>query len=238
MKPLIESLDVRRLVRVEDLKPTVILMLAAVLLSIHRNFGSVEFALRTFSQAQDLKAAIFMFATAFLLLGLVPLVVIVFLFRDRAATYGFQLGDWKLGATFVLTLFPIITIALLYPASQTHEMRAFYPLAKHASTSISGFLSLQITRVVLFYTAWEFFFRGFMLFGLRSYVGDWLAICIQMIPQCLWHIGMPTGELLSSIAGGVLFGIMAIKTKSLLWPLVLHSLIGISLDVFIVITSR
>jgi membrane protease YdiL (CAAX protease family) len=212
-------------------------MLAAVLLSVHRNFGSMEFALRTFSQVQDLKAAVFMFAAASLLLGLVPLVVIVSLFREKAATYGLQLGDWKLGATFVLALFPIITIALLYPASQTHEMRAFYPLAKHASTSMSGFLTLEITRVVLFYTAWEFFFRGFMLFGLRPYVGDWLAICIQVIPQCLWHIGMPTGELLSSIAGGILFGIMAIRTNSLIWPLVLHSLIGITLDLFIVITS-
>jgi membrane protease YdiL (CAAX protease family) len=96
---------------------------------------------------------------------------------------------------------------------------------------------LEAPRGALFYTAWEFFYRGFMLFGLRRYVGDWLAICIQTIPQCLWHIGMPTGEILSSIAGGILFGIMALRTRSILWPMLLHFSIGVFLDLFIVLRT-
>lgn len=65
-------------------------------------------------------------------------------------------------------------------------------------------------------------------------MGPWLAILVQTIPSCLWHIGVPTGELLSAIAGGILFGVMAIRTNSIVWPFIMHCLIGIVLDLFIV----
>jgi membrane protease YdiL (CAAX protease family) len=170
-----------------------------------------------------------MFLTAFLLLGALPALVVSG-FGERLRDYGVQLGDWKTGVKTILILFPVIAAALLYPASQTAEMRAFYP-------SDPRLAPLEMARGALFYTAWEFFFRGFMLFGLRKYVGDWLAICIQTIPSCLWHIGCPTGEIVASIAGGFLFGLMAIRTKSIVWPFLLHFLIGVGLDVLIVVTK-
>lgn len=235
MRAMLKMLDLRSLVRSNEMKPSVILIVSVILLSVQRNFGSVEFAQTAFKPSGGLLAPLYMFSTAFVLLGLVPLALIVFAFRDDPRTYGLRIGDWKAGMQTTGLLFPIIAIALLYPASLTGEMRNFYPFAREAGDSASDFLLLEIPRGVLFYTAWEFFFRGFMLFGLRPYVGDWLAICIQTIPSCLWHIGMPTGELLSSIAGGVLFGVMAIRTNSILWPFCLHYLIGIGLDLLIVV---
>jgi uncharacterized protein len=236
MNTLFKALDIRTLLRKEDMTPTLILILSALVLSIDRYFGSIEFAGRLLSTGRGIEASLFMFAALFLLLGALPLMVILFVFREHPRAYGIQLGDWRLGIKLTLVLFPLIAAALLLPASQTKEMREFYPLAREAAVSPVGFLVLQIPRVLLFYTAWEFFFRGFMLFGLRRHVGSWLAVCIQTVPQCLWHIGMPTGEIMSSIAGGMLFGIMAVRTNSIVWPLVLHSLIGITLDAFIVAT--
>jgi len=220
-----------------QLEPTVILLLSSLLLSLHRCFGSIEFATQTFEGWSGLVASVYMFGTAFLLLGIVPFCVIVFLLGRDPREYGLSLGDWRLGSLITLTLFPAIACGLLFPASMTPEMREFYPFAPEAADSPATFAALELSRGLLFYTSWEFFFRGFMLFGLRRYVGDWLAICTQVIPQCLWHIGMPTGEIFSSIAGGVLFGVMALRTNSILWPLLLHWLIGVGLDVFIVVTS-
>lgn len=94
---------------------------------------------------------------------------------------------------------------------------------------------LEIPRILLFYTAWEFMFRGFLLFGLRPLLGDWMAICVQVVPSSLWHIGLPSGELFAAIAGGVLFGVMAVRTRSIVWPFVLHSLIGVGLDLMIIL---
>jgi membrane protease YdiL (CAAX protease family) len=236
MKNQSSVVDIRSLIRAQDVKPTIILIVSALLLTVDRYFGSIEFARRTFASVSSFDAALFMFASAFVLMILVPLAVVVFGFREPLKSYGFTLGDWKGGLFLVLVVFPIVALALLYPASHTGEMRAFYPFDKGAGDSLVSFLRLQLTRTALFYTAWEFFFRGFMLFGLRKYVGDWLAICIQTIPSCLWHIGMPTGEIFSSIAGGILFGVLAIRTNSIFWPFLLHCLIGIGLDFFIVMS--
>lgn len=236
MRTLLNILDLRASIGTGELKPTVILLMAALVPVIHRYFGSVEFAVRWFAPVSESLPAIFMFATAFLLLGIVPFGVLVLGFREPLSEYGLRLGKWKEGLGVVAVAFPIIALAMLYPAAQTAEMRAFYPFDKSAGLSAISFLQFELLRGMFFYTAWEFFFRGFMLFGLRRYVGDWLAVCIQTIPSCLWHIGMPTGEIISSIAGGVLFGLMALRTRSILWPFLLHYAIGVGLDAFIVLT--
>jgi len=237
MKEYMKTLGLQSLLKEIELEPTIILIMSALLLSVHRLFGSIEFSRGVFDTWSGLESSLFMFGAAFVLLGLIPLATIVCVFRKHPAEYGLQVGNWRLGLQTNFILIPVIALALLYPASQTPEMRSFYPFAKEAIDSPLAFMMLEIPRGLFFYTAWEFFFRGFMLFGLRRYVGDWLAICIQVIPQCLWHIGMPTGEILSSIAGGILFGIIALRTNSIFWPLLLHYVIGLGLDVLIVVTS-
>jgi membrane protease YdiL (CAAX protease family) len=237
VKRLIEKLGLENLFLRSDLKPVVILLLPAFLLTIHRYYGSIEFAEAYFPSFSRLHATYFMFSTAFFLLGFIPLTIVLFLFRESPKEYGIQFGDWKFGITAVLVLFPLIAGLLLFPSSFTPEMKEFYPFDKGAGNSVFAFLRLEIPRGLLYYSAWEFFFRGFMLFGLRKRMGDWLAICIQTLPSVLWHIGMPSGEIFASIFGGILFGILALRTRSILWPLLLHFLIGVGLDFFIVILS-
>ena len=228
MRDILRILDPRPEMDAGDRKATLLLMLSTLLVAAHRQFGSIQFAPRVWPGANALEAALYMFVTAFVLLGAFPAAVVAAR-GERWRDYGVQLGDWKAGVRAVAVLFPVIAIALLYPASQTAEMRAFYPFDARLAP-------LEAARGVFFYTAWEFFFRGFLLFGLRKRVGDWLAICIQTVPSCLWHIGCPTGEIVSSIPGGILFGLLAIRTNSIVWPFVLHFLIGAGLDVLITVT--
>jgi len=220
----------------KDLKPSVILLGSALLLTLQRYFGFAGFANSNTGMGNPYSPTIFMFASAFFLLGIIPVCIIWFVFKERCRDYGLCIGDKAFGFKSVFILFPVIAVALLLPASQTPEMRNFYPFDQSITSVSSSFIQLQLWRGILFYSAWEFFFRGFMLFGLRKYGGDWFAICIQTIPQCLWHIGMPTGEILSSILGGILFGFLALRTGSILWPFILHYLIGITMDSFIILT--
>lgn len=237
MKQLLNILDPRALWTSEQVKPTVILILAALVPTLHRAFGSIEFARLTFLWVGEFQSILYMFGAALLLMGVLPLVVIRAVFREPLKSYGLQIGDWRKGLPVAALLFVLIAVFLLYPSSQTEEMRSFYPFDKSAGDSIYSFLRLEISRGLLFYTAWEFFFRGFLLFGLRKVYGDWTAILIQTIPSCLWHIGMPSGEILGSIAAGILFGILAIRTRSILWVFLLHLFIGVGTDLFIVITG-
>ncbi|UCE06488.1 MAG: CPBP family intramembrane metalloprotease [bacterium] len=235
-KQLITILNPKGLCYREQIKPTLLLLLSAILPTIHIYFGSIDFARNTFPSISGFGASNYMFISMFVLMGLLPVAIVLFLFKDSLRDYGLTIGDWRKG--FPLTTFLVIIIAglMLYPSSQTADFRNIYPLDKSAGETLFNFIRFEILRGLFFYTAWEFFFRGFMLFGLRKFVGEWIAICVQTIPSCLWHIGLPTGEIFASIVAGILFGIIAVRTNSILWVLILHFLIGLFLDLFIVIT--
>ena len=226
-----------QIIDAKSVKPVIVIIASTLLVVLHRYYGSVEFAENLFESGNTFLKPSYMFASAFLLLGLIPVLIITFGFNERLKDYGLTVGDKKAGMLSLVVLTPLIVLALIYPSSQTAEMKNFYPFDPAAHLSIQNFIQLEFWRVILFYTAWEFMFRGFMLFGLRKYVGDSMALCIQVIPSCLWHIGMPSGEIISSIPGGILFGILALRTRSIIYPLILHCIIGISMDLLIVVTN-
>ena len=236
MKALFKSFDGQDLIQGIKLKPSVILIGSSLLVSIHWYFGSISFASENSIISNAINPVVYMFAAAFILFGIIPALIIKLGFKESLRDYGLRLGDWRFGLKANLILFPPILLILLLPAAYTPEMRDFYPFDRNI-TGISGaWIQMEIWRGVLYYSAWEFFFRGFMLFGMRKYVGDWGAICIQLIPQCLWHMGVPVSEVFSSIPGGILFGYLALRTGSIFWPFLIHYLIGIGMDFLILIT--
>ena len=219
-----------------EMKPAVVLLASVTIVAFHRYFGRITFAPRLFPSISSRDAALFECATTFILMGLVPLAIVTLIFRESGKGYGLRLGDWKFGLKFIAITFPIIAAVSLYPATKIPEMRVFYPIDPGAGSSVSAFLQLQLPSAVLL-MGWEFLFRGFMIFGLRDRVGDWTAICIQTLPSALWHIGLPFGVTFGAIPGGVMFGYLSIRTNSIIWPWLLHYLIWVGLDLFIVLTS-
>ncbi len=223
----------------EKLKTSTILISAPLLLTAQRYYGSMDFFTEHFgaaipTQDQDFFAALYFFSSSFLLFGVLPLLLIRFVFRERLRDYGLCLGDCRKGAFALLILIPLIALFFLLPSSHLEDFRSYYPFAKSIKSSFGNFILFETLRGLLFYTAWEFFFRGYMLVGLKLTFGAWQSILIQTIPSCLWHIGTPDGEIFGSIAGGILFGIFVLQTRSLLWAFLLHWSIGFLLDFFIV----
>lgn len=236
MRSLLKMYDGQNLSEGFQKKPTIILLSSAVLVTIHCYFGSIGFAQSSPAISGFINPVTYMFLSAFILFGLIPVLTVKLVFRETLESYGVRIGDWKFGLKSTMILFPPILFLLLLPSSQMAEMRSFYPFDRNITSFSPQFFHMEISRGILYYAAWEFFFRGFMLFGLRNYVGDWMAICIQVIPQCLWHIGMPSGEIFSSILGGILFGYLALKTGSIIWPFLLHYLISLGMDFLIILT--
>lgn len=229
-------LNIKHVIPRDELKPISILFLSVLILAVHKSFGSVQFAQQIFPGISENNSVIYMFITTFILLGIIPLFLINIIFKESIKEYGLSIGDWKKGLKIIAIIFPVIAVFVLYPSIYNQEMVNFYPQSKEVAGSPKLLLKFEAMRILFFYTGWEIFFRGFMLFGLRKYVGDAMVVCVQIIPSCLWHIGMPTGEIFASIFGGILFGIMALKTGSILYPYVLHCLIGLTLDLFIVLS--
>ena len=73
-----------------------------------------------------------------------------------------------------------------------------------------------------------------MQFGLRDRLGDWNAILVQTLASSLLHVGKPFGETVGAVLGGLVWGVVAFRSRSLLVPLLTHWLLGLSLDLFIV----
>lgn len=219
------------------------LILSAIIPTLHVYFGSRVFFIKNFGHiftnqyALDYYSVLYLFASAFILMGVIPILVIKLIFKNSLTEYGLKIGNWKLGLKSVLILFPIILILFLIPAAYQREIREFYPLFRPALNDLSILINIEIFRGIIYYSAWEFFFRGFVIFSLRQYVGDWIAILIQTIPSCLWHIGYPTGEILMSIPAGIMFGIIAIRTKSILYPFLLHWLIGFTTSLLVYLVN-
>jgi uncharacterized protein len=141
---------------------------------------------------------------------LVPLLFILIVFRENPGAYGFTLGDWKAG--LVLTGLGILLIApVLWLVAHGGSMKDYY------KPQVSGLP--WNTFVDLF--GWEFFFRGFILFAYARRFGS-EALWLQAVPFALAHIGKPEVETLSTIFGGFAFAWVAYRTRSFLYPFLIH----------------
>jgi membrane protease YdiL (CAAX protease family) len=153
-------------------------------------------------------------ATALIYYLLIPLAAGFLLFRDKPWDYGIRIGRWK--ASIILTAACLAAMALiLYGASKIPEFRSYYH-----RYAIDWPELLLDTALYMF--AWEFLFRGYMLFGLEKSIGKG-AIFVQAIPFVLLHLGKPFLETLACIPGGFIFGYVAYRTKSFLPCFIIHS---------------
>lgn len=143
---------------------------------------------------------------------LIPLGIIVFVFRKHPREYGFQFGDWKAGLALTALIILISAPILLLTTSYNSGMQNYYGWQLSWSAPLLKFINLM---------GWEFFFRGWILFGYARVFGDH-ALWLQAVPFALAHIGKPEIETLSTIFGGFLFGLVAWRTKSFVYPLLIH----------------
>ena len=144
-----------------------------------------------------------------------PMLLIVLLFRESPASYGWRIGDWRTGLKWVL-LGCALMVVVLYILAATPAMRAFYE--ERAPDGVANLIYL--TAVDLF--GWEFMWRGLILFGLAHYFGPGPAIFLQAVPFAFMHLGKPEIETLSTIFGGATFGFIAWQSGSFLYPFLIH----------------
>jgi uncharacterized protein len=141
----------------------------------------------------------------------IPLLITLVIFRENPRAYGFTLGDWKLGLTY--TLLGILLMApIIYSLGHGNpSMKTYY----------ERFLTGLPWSTFLDLIGWEFFFRGWILFAYARKFGP-EALWLQAVPFAMAHIGKPEVETLSTIFGGFAFGWIAWRTRSFVWPFLIH----------------
>lgn len=221
-------------VRGPQRKPTVILLSSTVLMIAWWYFGSPKFYLAHFAPADpgpSAAPAVYSFVSCLVLLGVVPALIVKFFFREPLANCGVQLGDRVRTFRSFLILGPLFVLAG-YISSHSAALADCYPINRAACESAGAF-GAHAFWYLLYYLAWEFHFRGFLQFGLRDSLGAANAVLIQVMASSLLHFGKPGVETFSAILGGIFWGCIAYRTRSLLSGLGQHYLLGISLDFFL-----
>ena len=79
----------------------------------------------------------------------------------------------------------------------------------------------------------EFFFRGFMLQGLRRAFGSG-AIVVMMVPYCMIHYGKPMPETFGAIGAGLILGTLAMRTRSIWGGVMIHVGVAWTMDLLAV----
>ena len=152
-------------------------------------------------------------ATELIYYLLVPLAAGFLFFRDKPWDYGIRVGRWK--PSIILIAGCLAAMALiLYEVGKMPEFRSYY----HRDAINWSELLLD---AALYMFAWEFLFRGYMLFGLEKSIGI-SAIFVQAIPFVLLHLGKPFLETLACIPGGFILGYVAYRTRSFLPCFIIH----------------
>ena len=146
----------------------------------------------------------------------IPMLVIVLLFRESPASYGFRLGNWRIGLAWTLAACLSMAIILWFLA-RSPAMQAYYD-ARAPAREVGRLIFLN--GVDLF--GWEFIWRGLMLFAFARAFGPGPAIFLQAVPFAFMHLGKPEVETLSTIFGGAGFGFVAWQSESFLYPWLIH----------------
>lgn len=161
----------------------------------------------------------------------VPAVLLIKLaFRERVRDYGVKLTGWSSGWKIYL-VFVAVMVPLVFTFSATEHFQKAYPFYRGWSPSEDGWGRLLVWEAVyaLQFVALEFFFRGFMVHGLKHRFGVY-SVFVMTVPYCMIHFQKPLAECVASIIAGVALGLMSLKTRSVWLGAALHISVAWGMD--------
>lgn len=161
---------------------------------------------------------------------IIPVLIIKFGFKQKLSDYGLTINNvHKDYPLYLLMLF--VMLPIVYFASTTTAFQQRYPIFQPTELPLFPvFIWWQIVYFVQF-IAVEFFFRGFIIHGLKHRFGFY-SVFISTIPYCLVHFGKPFGETIAAIFAGIVLGTLSLKSRSIVLGILIHYSVAITMDLF------
>jgi membrane protease YdiL (CAAX protease family) len=153
--------------------------------------------------------------------------LLYFVFRHKPKDFGISFGNPRLWLRDVV-VFYLLFLIILVIAFKFTNLKNVYPLYRKSTQGLSYFLFFQLIQL-WYMLGWEFFFRGFMLFGLERKFGR-MAILVQAVPFAIVHFKKPQLEAYGSIFAGIFLGLMGLRARSFLPCFLLHYMIILTAD--------
>lgn len=160
---------------------------------------------------------------------IVPAIFIKTVLKQNLIDYGLSFKglftSYKTYLIFFLFMLPLV-IGVSFSESFQHK----YPFYKPYNEALyPNFLIWQCFYFLQFF-ALEFFFRGFMVHGLKKKFG-YYSIFIMMIPYCMIHFQKPMPETIGAIVAGIVLGSLSLKSKSIWLGVAIHYSVAITMDI-------
>lgn len=159
---------------------------------------------------------------------IVPILIIKLLLRERVTDYGLKLTGWYKKLWIYAGAFAIVLpLVLLFGATESFQSK--YPFYDNAGASWVDFLGWELAYALQF-LALEFFFRGFLVHGLKDRFGCY-SVVVMTVPYCMIHFGKPLPETIGAIIAGLFLGTLSLWTRSIWLGFMIHVSVALSMDI-------
>jgi membrane protease YdiL (CAAX protease family) len=173
------------------------------------------------------------FYLAAVLLGALPVAAARWIHGLSFRELGLGLGRWRWGLMLLFVGVPLAVLAGKIGAGSL-DVRAVYPLDPRLDPDPAPEFLLHALRQFCYFGAWEVLFRGVLLFGLRARLGDTTANLLQTALSVTAHFGRALDETVAALPAGLIFGWIDLRVGSVWYVAIIHWIVGVSLDWFII----
>lgn len=172
------------------------------------------------------------FWSSFFLFLVFPGLIVLFLLKEPLKNFGLSPGSLQRGLIFSVFL-TVIFVLINYFLVSKPGLLAQLPVAPGIAENYWYFLFFELALALPLHFFWEFFFRGFLLFGLEKKMGAY-----SIFPQALLQAALALkGPWLFSaliFSSSLAAGLVARKSRSIIYSFVSLWIISASLDIMII----
>jgi membrane protease YdiL (CAAX protease family) len=168
--------------------------------------------------------------TGVFLYGFVPVVMILFVFKNPASSYGFEMKNSLItGITVLVLLFFVVPLSLF--TSRSPGNLAFYPQIREKEWNLS-LLIVSAASWIAYLLAYEFMYRGFLLFSCYHAFGTWPAVIINTSLYSLTHLVKNKREGVGAFFIGIILCLLVLHIGSLWVAFYVHVIMALSNEWF------
>ncbi len=165
----------------------------------------------------------------------VPMVLLKVLGGMGPRESGLRVRGTGRDAWLYLGLF-VVFLPVVYLASKRPDFAQTYPfyppsggVTRGGPVKVGGDWIAFEAIYFLQFLAVEYFFRGFMVLGLKPSLGR-ASILVMLAPYCMIHFHKPGLEALGAVGAGIVLGSLSWRTGTVVYGWFLHYAVALSMD--------
>lgn len=157
----------------------------------------------------------------------IPALIVRRVFGHRLRDYGLNLDGFRRHLPIYLLLF-LPVFLLVFAVADAPDFQAKYPLYKN-HLGLFDLLVWELLYALQFF-ALEFFFRGFLIHGVKDKVGS-LGVLAMVMPYVMIHFSKPLYETVGAIIAGTVLGLLSLRTGSIAGGVFIHVGVAWTMDI-------